>query len=69
MVECYEFVAEVIGVIHDFYLIAVSVFIHPWQACILIRLPRISHVPHVLRRRHLAQVPNAVVEAIAIDVV
>ena len=69
MVECNEFVAEVIGVIHDFYLIAVSVFIHPWQACILIRLPRISHVPHVLRLRHFAQVPDVVVEAVAVDVV
>ena len=69
MVECNEFVAEMIVVLRDFYSIATSVFIHPRQSRPCIRFPRINHVPHVLRLRHLTQVPDVVVEAVAVDVI
>ena len=69
MVECNEFVAEVIAVLRDFYSIAASVFIHPRQSRPCIRFPRINHVPHVLRLRHLTQVLDAVVESFAVDVI
>ena len=69
MVECLEPVAEVIVVLRDFYSIAASVFIHPRQSRPCIRFPRINHVPHVLRLRHLTQVPDVVVEPVAVDVI
>ena len=69
MIESLEPVAEMIVVLRDFYLIAASIFIHPWQSSVGVRLPRINHVPHVLRLRHLTQVLDAVVESFAVDVI
>ena len=69
MVERYVLVAEMIFVSRDFYLIAASVFIHPRQSSVNVRLPRINHVPHVLRLRYLPQVLDVVVEAVAVDMV
>ena len=69
MIERLKPVAEIIVVMRDFYSIATSVFIHPRQSSVGVRLPRINHVPHVLRRADLAQVFDAVVEASPVDMV
>ena len=69
MIECLKPVAEMIVVLRDFYSIATSVFIHPRQSCLCVWLPRTMLIPHILRLRHFAQVPDAVVEAVAIDMV
>ena len=69
MIERLKPVAEIIVVMRDFYSIATSVFIHPRQSSVGVRLPPINHVPHVLRLRHFAQVPDVVVEAVAVDVI
>ena len=69
MIECLEPVAEIIVVLRDAYPIAASMFIHPRQSRLRVWLPRINHVPHVLRLRHFAQVPDVVVEAVAVDVI
>ena len=69
MVECNEFVAEVIVVLPDEYSIAVSIFIHPWQSRLRVGFPRINPVPQVFRLIDFAQVPDVVVAAVAVDVV
>ena len=69
MVECLEFVAEVIGVMRDINLIAASMFIHSRQSSICVRLPTVESIHVVLRLADLAQVPDVVVEAVAIDMV
>ena len=69
MIERLVFVAEMIVVLPDFYLIAVSMFTDPRQSGVCVWLPRMNHVPHVLRRADLAQVLDAVVAAVAVDVV
>ena len=69
MVESLERVVEVIEFLCDFYPITVSIFIHSRQTRPCIRFPRINHVPHVLRLRHLTQVPDVVVEPVAVDVI
>ena len=69
MVECHEPVAEVIVFLPDAYLIAASMIIHPRQSSVGVRLPRINHVPHVLRRADLSQVPDVVVKPIPVDMV
>ena len=69
MIECFVFVAEVIAVLRDFYPIAVSVFIHPRQSSLCVRLPRATLIQLILRLRHLAQVLDAVVKPVAVDVV
>ena len=69
MIESLEPVAEMIVVLRDFYLIAVSMFTDPRQSSVNVRLPRINHVPHVLRRADFAQVPDVVVKPVAVDMV
>ena len=69
MIERLEPVAEMIVVLPDDYLIAASMIIHSWQSGLRVWLPRINHVPHVLRRRHLPQVLDVVVKPVAVDVV
>ena len=69
MIECLEPVAEMIVVLPDEYSIAASIVIHSWQSGLRVGLPRMNHVPHVLRLRHLTQVLDAVVESFAVDVV
>ncbi len=61
MIERLEPVAEVIVVLPDDYLIAASMIIHSRQSGLRVGLPRMNHVPHVLRRRYLAQVLDVVV--------
>ena len=69
MIECLKPVAEMIVVLRDFYLIAAFAYAHSRQAGILIRLPLTMLIPQVLRLRYLPQVLDAVVEAVAIDMV
>ena len=69
MVERYVFVAEVIEIRRDFYPIAASMFLHPWQSRFSIRLPWVQHVHVVLRLTYLAQILNAIIVLIAVDVV
>ena len=69
VVECLVFVAEMIVVLPDEYSIAVSIFIHPWQTGVRVRLPRMNHVPHVLRLRHLAQILNFIIRRVEVYVV
>ena len=69
MVKCHVAVAEVIVFLPDAYLIAASVFIDPRQTCMRVRLPRINHVPHVLRLHHLAQIPDSVIRRVEVYVV
>ena len=69
MIECYEAVAEEILMLRDAYPIVAFVFIHPRQTSPRVRLPRINYVSHVLRRRHLSQILDAIVKPVAIDVV
>ena len=47
----------------------ISMWVHPWQPRLCIRLPRVQHIQIVLTAAHLAQVLNAVVTLVAIDVV
>ena len=69
MIERLEPVAEIIAVLRDEYLIATSVFIHPRQSSVGVRLPTVKPIHVVLRLRHFAQVPDVVVEAVAVDVI
>ena len=69
MIERLKPVAEVIGVLRDFYSIATSVFIHPRQSSVNVRLPRLNHVPQVFRLIDLAQVLDVVVKPIPVDMV
>ena len=69
MIECHVAVAEEIAMLRNFYPIAASVFIHSRQTSVGVSLPRINHVPHVLASADLAQVLDAVVHAVAVDVV
>ena len=69
MVECHVFVAEVIAVLRDSYSIAASVFIHPRQSSVGVRLPRIKPISHVFRLIDLAQVLDVVVKPIPVDMV
>ena len=69
MVECNEFVAEVIVVLRDFYLIAFTFRPYTWKTCLRVRLPLTMLIPLILRLRYLPQVLDAVVEAVAVDVV
>ena len=47
----------------------ISIWVHPRQPRLCIRLPRVQHIQIVLTATHLAQVLNAVVTLVAIDVV
>ena len=69
MIECLKPVAEMIVVLRDFYLIAAFAYAHSRQAGILIRLPLTMLIPHVFRLADFAQVPDAVVKSVAVDVV
>ena len=69
MVECNEFVAEEISFLRDFYLIAVSMFTDPRQSRLRVQLPLTILIPLILRLRYLPQVPDAVVEAVAVDMI
>ena len=69
MIERLEPVAEVIVVLPDEYLIAAFAYAHSRQAGILIRLPLTMLIPHVFRLADFTQVLDAVVEAVAIDMV
>ena len=69
MIESLEPVAEMIVVLRDFYLIAFTFRPYTWKTCLRVRLPPINHVPQVFRVIDLAQVPDVVVEAVAIDMV
>ena len=69
MIERLKPVAEEISFLRDYYPIATSVFIHSRQSSVNVRLPPINHVPQVFRVIDLAQVPDVVVEAVAIDMV
>ena len=69
MVKCLVFVAEVIVALPDEYSIAASMIIHSWQSGLRVGLPRMNHVPHVLRRRHLAQILNFIIRRVEVYVV
>ena len=69
MVECYVFVAEVIVFLRNAYLIAAFTYTHSRQSSLRIRLPWVQRIHFVLASADLAQVPDAVVEAVAVDVV
>ena len=69
MVERQIAVVEVILIRSDFNLIAASMPIHSWQSRFRIRLPRINHVHPVFTRAHFAQILNAVILLIAVDMV
>ena len=69
MIERLEPVAEVIVVLPDEYLIAAFAYAHSRQSGLRVGLPRMNHVPHVLRRRYLAQVLDVVVKPVAVDMV
>ena len=69
MVERLVIVAEEIAVLCEFYSITVSVFIHPRQSRLRVRLPRIQRIHLVLASADFAQVPDVVVKAVAVDVV
>ena len=69
MVERLEPVAEVIVVLPDEYSIAASMIIHSRQSGLCVWLPRMNHVPHVLRRRHLAQILNFIIRRVEVYVV
>ena len=69
MIERLEPVTEEIAFLRDFYLIAASMIIHSWQSGLRVGLPRMNHVPHVLRLRHLAQVLNSIIRRVEVYVV
>ena len=69
MVKRHVFVAEVIEIRRDFYLIAASMFIHSRQTSLCVRLPRIKRVHLVFTAGHFAQVLNTVIVLIAVNVV
>ena len=69
MIERQKAVAEVILIRSDFNLIATPVFIHPRKSCLRIRFPWVEHVHPVFTRVHFAQILNAVILLIAVDVV
>ena len=69
MVECNEFVAEIIVVLRDFYLIAFTFRPYTWKTRPCVRLPLTMLIPHVLRLRYFPQVLDVVVEAVAVDMV
>ena len=69
MIECNVLVAEEIFMLRKACLIAAFAYIHPWQSCLCVWLPRINPVPQVFRLIDLAQVLDAVVAAVAVDVV
>ena len=69
MIESLEPVAEMIVVLRDFYLIAVSMFTDPRQSGICVRLPTVESIHVVLRLADLAQVPDVVVKPVAVDMV
>ena len=53
----------------DFYLIAAFAYAHSRQSSVGVRFPRAMLVSHVFRLRYLPQVLDAVVEAVAVDMV
>ena len=69
MVERLEPVVEVIVVLPDEYSIAASMIIHSRQSRPRVRLPLTILIPLILRLRYLPQVPDAVVEAVAVDMI
>ena len=69
MIERYVFVSEVIEIRRDFYLIAASMFIHSRQTSLCVRLPRIKRVHLVFTSAYLAQVLNAIILLITVDMV
>ena len=69
MIERLVFVAEMIVVLPDEYSIAASMIIHSWQSGVCVGLPRMNHVPHVLRLRHLAQILNSIIRRVEVYVV
>ena len=69
MVKRYVFVAEVIEIRRDFYLIAALPFKHPRQSRFRIRLPPMQLIHHVFTSAYLAQVLNTVIVFVAVDVV
>ena len=69
MIERLVFVAEMIVVLRDFYLIAAFAYVHSRQSGLRVGLPRMNHVPHVLRLRHLAQVLNSIIRRVEVYVV
>ena len=69
MVECLVFVAEMIAVMPDDNLIAVSMFIHPRQSGVCVWLPRVKCILLILASAHFSQVFDAVVKSVAVDVV
>ena len=69
MVKRQVAVAEVITFLRDFYPIAASVFIHPRQTSVGVRLPRINHVHHILRLADLAKVLDFIIRRVEIYMV
>ena len=69
MAERLIFVAEVIVVLRDFYLIAAMVYTHPWQTCVCVRSPRIERILLILAAADFAQVLYSVVALVAVNVV
>ena len=69
MIECHVAVAEVIVMMRNFYPIAAIAIIHPRQSRLRVGLPLTMLIPLIFTRRHLAQVLDAVVHAVAVDVV
>ena len=69
MIERQIAVVEVIVVLPYFNPIAASLFIHPRKSCLRIRFPWVEHVHPVFTRAHFAQILNAVILLIAVDMV
>ena len=69
MVKRYVFVAEVIEIRRDFYLIAASMFIHSRQSRFRIRLPWVKHVHVVFTGAYFAQILNTVIVFVAVDMI
>ena len=67
--KCLVFVAEEILIRRDIYPIATSMFMHPRQARIFIRFPRIERIPLVLASADFAQILYSVVALVAVNVV
>ena len=62
-------VTEIIAVWPDYYPTATSIFIHPRQARIFIRFPRIERIHVILAFADFAQIFDVIVKPIAVDVV
>ena len=69
MVERQIAVAEVIFSLPDCNLIAASMPIHSWQSRFRIWLPWVQHVHLVLTGAYLAQILNAIIVLIAVNMV